>query len=896
MMHPQIKYDIRVVRMAKSTEATNLKHILNHMKKIDEKRSSNNLPVNLNLCLGHFDVMMIDQVGDPENPDENPMHKVIADYNKTMDLGRMLDPDNASTKVSSETTNYFPIYMLMQMDNPSVQTFTQLADFWEMRSNYTVIMRLHQERSTTSDPFRKLLLARLADANLFPQDCPIMHNLTISDFYSNLTVNGKKGKTYDVSCVFYDSLELGDVVGVFKGNSLWAILHVQRWLYESRHVSDAYSYCGIRYSLLGNASIPDKEKGNLPDTSLDYVESRFSVRSSDDAWTFLEMQSDSGYFVTGSADALLHCNTISEVDFLERICNLVHYDKLYSAFYDVVTRIGLQNRRPPRADRDKLTPVLPSKSIALDANLIAWLSEKFKETNHPEGEIYAHSLEKLVSSLNAMLSNSVTDALAKLMYHGIEALLEQLEYYHTQNYWHENISEILQEFLDQWSSTTNEILHLESQLFQHPELIPVRFYIPAMVLQFQRLIVQKAMGVIHQIDNTPGSKYVPIMLPKSQNSTITKAILDPKERADYTGCSPLCIYVPIHMLYHPYRISLILCHEIAHYCGHKIRNRPLRNQTIINCISFYATVQMIDCMELIDTDMKSTKDNDTILSRLSDCAKKMGEYINHLMTDEIQNGYLDDIITLLSDNIGPIITNPQVLNDLIRILLKDMNASAQWRIFDKIKLEGYDKYEHLVDNCQGHLDYCLNSLLQECFADVVMILLSNCTFQDYYTCMFHDEYENLEQKQYISREDKNFTQERFYETHTDRMALVSCCINSIRRGWCDSESSQKTDALWQTITREKVKAWNQSSQNDKQIRKWKKWYPASGNYSHALLGYEAVQIINYLNKCALLIQFKIHPIPVLSPIQSVRKLRDQIYLMKTNQMDWNKLQQILMES
>ena len=63
----------------------------------------------------------------------------------------------------------------------------------------------------------------------------------------------EEGAGISVNCVLYDSLELGDVVAILKGNSLRIILQIQRWLYESRYVSDAYSYCGICYDLLQKA-------------------------------------------------------------------------------------------------------------------------------------------------------------------------------------------------------------------------------------------------------------------------------------------------------------------------------------------------------------------------------------------------------------------------------------------------------------------------------------------------------------------------------------------------------------------------------------------------------------------------------------------------------------------
>jgi hypothetical protein len=530
----------------------------------------------------------------------------------------------------------------------------------------------------------------------------------------------------------------------------------------------------------------------------------------------------------------------------------------------------------------------------LSATLITWLSQQYSKSSHPEGEIYAYSLEKLVSSLNAMHSNSVTDDLSRLMNDGIEALLDQLYYFQEHNYWHDALSETLQEFLDQWSSTTNEILHLESQLFQHPELVPVRYYIPAMILQFQQLIVKKAMDVVRRIDDTPKSEYIPIMLPKSQNNTQTKAILDPKEVEDYTGKSPLCIYVPIHMLYHPYRVSVILCHEIAHYCGHSIRKRPQRNETIKQCMAYYATVRMIIEMGLISggSTPEAKKEDNEILKRVSACAEQMSHALNHLMTEDVKNGYLEDVLRAFDENIRILITNPDVITDFVNTLQREQSSAAQQRICDRITLEGHSSYANIVCNCQEHMKYCLESLLRECFADVLMVLLSNCSFNDYYRCMFHDEYENLTCKQYAPHEDKGAIQDTSNETQTDRMALVACCINSIRPGWCNQTLAENRNSPWQNTACDKLDAWYISKKDDSCPVSWMKKYDRSQSSAYALLGYEAELILNYLIECAESINDKLgNP----DNIAHVEMLRRQINLMKSKQMDWNKLQDQLRE-
>lgn len=884
----KLKYDIRVVRMAKSSSHTKLTNILEKMADITKNRKEENRPENMNLCLGHFDVMMIDGETAVE---KNPLHWMIDDYNKTSDLGRMLGQISEEERKRSDATSYFPIYMLLQIVEPSSEVMHTLTEFWGLCANYTVVMRLHRDRSNGQEPFRNLLLERLKCIDEDEGGVCIRCDKTVSDFYANFAVEGNGIR---IHCALYDSLELGDVVAILKGNSLRMILQIQRWLYESKYVNDAYSYCGIRYSLLQKAIMPEKQIKRIPKTKIDYVETRFSVRNSDIAWNLLDKSGRKGYFVTGSSDALIHDENLEEPLLLQRLCALIHDEMFYNAFSAVVTRVGLENRKPPRHVGEEPSEQ-SCKEIKLSAALIDWLSTQYRKSSHPDGEIYAYSLEKLVSSLNAMHSNSVTDDLSKLMNDGIEALLMQLEYYQTHNYWYESLGEELQAFLDQWSSTTNEILHLESQLFQHPELVPVRFYIPAMILQFQQLIVKKAMEVVRKIDNTQKSEYIPIMLPKSQNNTQTRAILDPKEVEEYTQKSPLCIFVPIHMLYHPYRVSVILCHEIAHYCGHSIRNRPMRNNTIKQCMAYYATVRMIIEMGLISggTTPNELRENEEILNKVSTCAVRMAHDLDHLMAEDVQNGYLEDVLRVFDENISIIITDPKVITKMVKTLQTGQSNAAQQRICDKITLEGYSSYANLVCNCQEHMHRCLEPLLRECFADVLMVLLSDCSFDDYYRCMFHDEYENLEKKQYAPHEDRDAIQETSYETQTDRMALVACCINSIRPGWCDHTLAENRNDLWKDMTCDKVDVWYQSEEKDTFSRDWMKKYERSESSAYALLGYEAELILKYLGECAKSINAKLDD---QHNLKDVEKLREQINLMKSSHMDWNKLQNQLREN
>lgn len=99
-------------------------------------------------------------------------------------------------------------------------------------------------------------------------------------------------KEIAVAAAFYDSLELGDIVGVMKSSSLAAILEVQRRIYECPVVCDAYTYCGLDGKLFNEAwdeaeKLLSGREPPLKETCMDYVSTGFSVKDAHIADSFL---------------------------------------------------------------------------------------------------------------------------------------------------------------------------------------------------------------------------------------------------------------------------------------------------------------------------------------------------------------------------------------------------------------------------------------------------------------------------------------------------------------------------------------------------------------------------------------------------------------------------------
>lgn len=924
----RMHYDIRVVRLAKTTSRTKVNTVLGQMDRIRGNGKNDPKASNLNLCLGHFDVMIIDRVtagsGVPGDDRDHrnintPLYKVIADYKTNRDLAGILGLASGSEGRISENGSYCPIYMLLQHAQGDPNNWQNSLDaFWALRSNYTVVMRLHQALKP-DEPFtlfRKQLIARLTDK----EELKGSHiSGAMADAVLSIQVDSKDA---GICCVFYDSMELGDVVAVLKGSSLHDILMVQRWLYEAPCVSSAYSYCGIRYDLLNGSDISPEDQKCLSASRIDYVETRFSVKNTDLAWRFLsELNQDPGYFVTGSVDALVHRKDKSEYEMLNELRWIINYlgntpgDQkvdIYDLFHDVVTRVGLRNAAPIRngaaSDGAKAFP-----PIRLEKELLNWLSEEYAKTNHPDGEMYAYSLEKLVSSLNAMSENSVTDALSQLMYNGILALIEQLEQYRKGTKavsaggpppeWNrvgDHALGTLQDFLDHWTSATNEILHLESQLFQHPDLVPVRYYVPAMILQFQLLIVEKAMEAVRSLEqNKKRYTYVPIMLPTSQQHTNTEAIFDPKEEPDYDKQSPLCIYVPIHLLYHPYRISLILCHEIAHYCGNEIRYRKTRNDALYKCMSFYAATRMVQYLGLLKKGSPGRAEREqAIAPRIKACVQRMERHFACIMTETDKTEYLDDVIRAFSKEVPALIRDHQVINDIVSEVLRGfIDKYEQLRICDLIQMEAHSLLQKVSQHCLNHLKCCLEPLFRECFADIVMILLTDCSFRHYYLGIIHDECLNLSNQRYENEVKKQAVLEEWSERHGDRITLVALCMNQLHQEkeltpWYKAADKAELNSEYIDLVEDKVKHWGDVRELD--LPKWYHMHTDISDYSYALTGSEAREILKYLVKCAKEIYGRIHSTGFLH--SDIAELRRLINMLTNDNMDWDTLQEKLHNS
>lgn len=875
---PKYNYDIRVVRLIKSTENNPLQNYLTPSK--DHECTL--------ICLGHFDIIVIDKLRVEQ--DGSPLTKVQDDSQRFWTYTEYNDMDvNARYARAAENNYLYPLYAIKQLGVCATGSTEEekgkntIDTFWNTSSNYTVVTRLHCEREKggAKEPFSEILANRLI--NLYQLNC--------EEQSSFLCISSVDGEEFPASVAFYDSLELGDVVGFIKCDSLATILKIQRDLYETPCVSDAYTYCGINNSLCQEHAEPNKAE-LLEQKKLEYISTRFSVKQAKYAEMVYPrllgenyMDSDQHFFVTGNADAVIDWRNYSEAFLLSHIRRLVWIDKLvdaedkcahilYRAFNDIITRVGLKHYPPSNS---RALDFVKEKGYA-QVECPSLLKKIIVDTQ--TSVRWKYPLIKLLGTLQTMSQNCVMDDLSNLLIPGVNAILKRVEYYlKTDKQINE---EELLSFLDSCTSLSNDILHLENQLVQHPELMPVRYFIPAIVLGFEQKFISQCAYYIEKLDGVQtgqgehNRRFQPIIFPSRERNTSTQCYLDHKTDKDYQDDTPLGIFVPIHYLYQPWEVLHTLCHEVAHYCGDKLREREYRLECITNSAAEYV-LQLWDAY--CHFKYSSEKDDVIIQTR-----RVLAQSIYEMYQKSRGKGsaYLTHIQQYFPVCTVRVAANRELQEKYQNAYLKKSTIMEQLSYVTSLDtMNSMYGGVSLYELFSAHLKGCLLPHYKECYADIMMILFLDCKFDDYYNCVYAQECLSFLDKDPSAP--SNDIDKSWWEYHTDRLAFVCTTICGLKKysDWIEGSDYVKANrsGVWAKVAIEKMEKWNAL---DKTKPVWNRVYiPKEKSSPYKICAYEAEQLLNYLNRCANNIVNKVEKD---HDIQSLRYLLENL---NATQFNWS---------
>lgn len=845
--------DIRAIHMTKSSSQYPIQRFA------EENVSKKNTFI----CLGHFDVLRIEGIQNCSpctDSDVSQFHplEAIRDY---------ADNQTIQQNLTANTTHILYIIKQIETTEPSQQK-KSFNDFWDRENNYTVISRFHCDKVPDEEEFTEEQGSSDQNfINILEERCKLnkenenvsLYGIINDGFIAENVVlhNGAEVKT-SVFATFYDSLDLGDIIGVFKGNSLEAILELQRHISEAPIVSDDYTYCGIATSLIGSeySVLEDniKKQIELQNAILPYVVTRFSIKLAKAADSYLKFFNDHNRsYVLGNEDIVLTFGPCKEETFLILIKKFLDDGKdhgiIYDAFYDIITRVGLAYIEPYSSRTRNLQPleVITEEEI-----------KPIKSWNAPPD--WLPSFFKLLSAYKAMGENCVTDDLALLLSPSVKALICRIK--SLKRVWEREYDNKICMFLSAWSSLAEEIYRVENQLAQHPELSPPQSYIPATLLLFDLTMIINYEDLLWNIDEIcseescrPHRNYAPILVPEFSSETSTLCILDPKQDTEYTNSTPLIIRLPIHDLYQPWKMMHVLVHELSHYCGESIRDRPKRWECLCRCMAEYI---LIIWEHYLDYRLLSDE------AALKDAHAEFKKTITSLIKNSYKycsaQTYLDDITDHLSDITVSIAQNYKLQLEYRRMILDSADLSTQLRnIHEKGRTTAMELGAAFQTRIPEHISKCLVALFKECFADMVMILLLDCSLEDYYRCVYKDEYELLFRNKSEDKGTMDLPLKRICEKHTDRLSIVTIVMQQIDANWASKQcndswvvAAKKKKEYWESKTSKPISEHTQQ-QNQQNLERQDCYYIDFVDPYVLSVG-EIDEIYDYLYSCALTIK------------------------------------------
>lgn len=482
------------------------------------------------------------------------------------------------------------------------------------------------------------------------------------------------------------------------------------------------------------------------------VSTRFSIRNNNLASKFfdklLEEIADGQYqfYVTGTADHSIQWGNCEETKLIEIMSRMTSLSKdIPNCFNDVITRVGLDYIESNNSVQNSIRRPNISSKVDKYRQIMRYLRREIKKANSPS---WKYALCKLLGTLDTMLGNYVMDDLAYLIIPGVDAFLERLYYIMTRlddyELYPEYIGEIT-DFLNHWTNLTNDIAQLESQLTQHPELAPVRYYIPAMGLQF---ILRFLEYCSIALSDTGERDFHPMLVPRIDiDNMYTTCPLDPGS-SKYQGKCPLLVFIPIEDLYRPWDLVHRATHEIAHYCVDAARLRKDRHAALAYCLAVYIINEWYALYVknvLNDHDGALRQNSNAYIPKLAKIILSMtSDYVGNTNDIHLRHSCEELVKTALR-----IYANDSFLEQY----LYSIDNSYFYRnrdFFPRVYADrnGGEQYLAHCHNVRDYIDL-LAHLCGECYADLAMILLLQCNFTDYYTCIYHDEYKKLEKDEYI---------------------------------------------------------------------------------------------------------------------------------------------------
>lgn len=338
------------------------------------------------------------------------------------------------------------------------------------------------------------------------------------------------------------------------------------------------------------------------------------------------------------------------------------------------------------------------------------------------------------------------------------------------------------------NSLVNSAMHSERQFVQATAFNAIIYDVPSKIMAFYVAIIQEMLTIVK---SDTDKRYTFLLTPSFREQILVKVISYEEEKLPYDRI--LMVSISERSLYNPSQVIHCMAHEIAHFVGDKLRNRPKRKQCLKVSVVFlllydlfphflyasekFDTLKKRICQELNSWDLYSEKNNysDDLKSLASMISAEfysntnIKHHIKDFLTCEIKNcsntekkdefisyvSYISLQETGVSSNLFSDIIQkegeytPDEIDVLTNLIWEDIFRRIS-EIYSESSIDVF--MGELLPNATQHLgsgilqrdslsEYVevLLSAYSEAFADIQMILLLDMTYEKYLISFIFEE-------------------------------------------------------------------------------------------------------------------------------------------------------------
>lgn len=602
--------------------------------------------------------------------------------------------DVETTRKLSEDSYYHSIHILS--DIPDETTKKRYQAFFEKRSPYFVVT---------------LLQGRLDDINI---ELLKLHE-QIETFVTNMLTVAPLQCADDLSWVIYKTLELSDLVILWKSKSLNDILNLIERLHSSPCVGDLHSIPCIYMKVIKEWEKEETQalfiQEKIKQLSIGYLVSDMqeavSFFSNMPKWIVEEPLITTGVEDFRSTltdlDTKLLLNTLYYRLFGD---GAVHYRKAFIAS-DMHLSVKYDKLAYSTPRFSKLAQCCKDLQTQFKSTSEVWIQFFRKKDINSD---WLMTARKLYNSLYDMSQNAVEDRFCFLVLDSVRMFCLKIRY--RLGKMDSDTMYLIHKFLQGWSTLMEHAPKVDGKFLQQPGISHMIYHIPSLLLEIY-LAFTYLCGLVMQIGSNDNTHFAIMLVPKLCRRIKVDIVFQDEPPCDRL----LNVDIPLHMLYEPFDVLCQLCHEISHFCGDIWRKRDTRVKNFLHVVSTELALEL----ELV---------HDEVMGRI------FNDLCSMVMSSDAR--YLDNLYDMALDAVYDLLNDEETIISWINI-----GFSSGSSLFI------YSNQAVVISRCQGlKADYTRNSghgysglffanmedyyyLFNECYADISVVFMLHLQAEEY---------------------------------------------------------------------------------------------------------------------------------------------------------------------